>query len=76
MRVAVKNHALPVYKKIRIASLLCIFEGTIHIRITQQAKTKRRSISGYRRFTPLVVFLKESLKGFIRKKCQRMAKKY
>ena len=29
MRVAVKNHALPVYKKIRIASLLCIFESTI-----------------------------------------------
>ena len=29
MRVAVKNHALPVYKKNRIASLLCIFESTI-----------------------------------------------
>ena len=29
MRVAVKNHALPVYQKNRIASLLCIFESTI-----------------------------------------------
>ena len=29
MRVAVENHALPVYKKNRIASLLCIFESTI-----------------------------------------------
>ena len=29
MRVVVKNHALPVYKKNRIASLLCIFESTI-----------------------------------------------
>ena len=29
MRVAVKSHALPIYKKNRIASLLCIFETTI-----------------------------------------------
>ena len=29
MRVPVKRHALPVYKKNRIASLLCIFETTI-----------------------------------------------
>ena len=29
MRVVVKNHALPVYKKNIIASLLCIFESTI-----------------------------------------------
>ena len=29
MRVAVENYALPVYKKNRIASLLCIFESTI-----------------------------------------------
>ena len=30
MRVAVENHALPVYnKKKRIASFLCIFESTI-----------------------------------------------
>ena len=29
MRVAVNNHALPVYKKNRITSLLCIFESTI-----------------------------------------------
>ena len=29
MRLAVKSHALPVYKKHRIASLLCIFESTI-----------------------------------------------
>ena len=29
MLIAVKNHALPVYKKNRIASLLCIFESTI-----------------------------------------------
>ena len=28
MRVAVKSHALPVYKKNRLASLLCIFETT------------------------------------------------
>ena len=33
MRVAVKNHALPVYKKNRIASLLCIFESTIMFEI-------------------------------------------
>ena len=31
MRVVVKNHALPVYKKNRLASLLCIFESTIYI---------------------------------------------
>ena len=30
MRVAVKNHALPVFKKTRIALLLCIFETIIH----------------------------------------------
>ena len=29
MRVAVDSHALPIYKKNRIASLLCIFETTI-----------------------------------------------
>ena len=29
MHVAVKSHALPVYKKNRIFSLLCIFESTI-----------------------------------------------
>ena len=29
MRVTVKNHALPVYKKNRIASFLCIFETII-----------------------------------------------
>ena len=29
MGVAVNCHALPVYKKNRIASLLCIFEATI-----------------------------------------------
>ena len=28
MRVAVNSHALPVYKKNRIAALLCIFETT------------------------------------------------
>ena len=33
MRVAVKNHALPVYKKNRIASLLCILESTIRYNI-------------------------------------------
>ena len=31
MRVTVKSHALPVYKKNRIVSLLCIFESTIHV---------------------------------------------
>ena len=30
MCVAVKNHALPVYTKNRIASLLCIFESIIY----------------------------------------------
>ena len=30
MRLAVKSHALPVYKKNRIASLLCIFESILH----------------------------------------------
>ena len=29
MRVAVINHALPIFKKNRIASLLCIFETKI-----------------------------------------------
>ena len=29
MRMAVNSHALPIYKKNRIASLLCIFETTI-----------------------------------------------
>ena len=29
MRVTVNSHALPIYKKNRIASLLCIFETTI-----------------------------------------------
>ena len=29
MRVAVNNHSLPIYKKNRIASLLCIFKSTI-----------------------------------------------
>ena len=29
MGIAVKSHALPVYKKHRIASLLCIFESTL-----------------------------------------------
>ena len=29
MRVAVNSHALPVFKKNRIASLLCIFETII-----------------------------------------------
>ena len=33
MRVAVKNHVLPVYKKNRIASLLCILESTIRYNI-------------------------------------------
>ena len=28
MRVAVNSHALPVYKKYSIASLICIFETT------------------------------------------------
>ena len=31
MRVTVKNHALPVYMKNRVASLLCIFETIILI---------------------------------------------
>ena len=31
MRVAMKSHALPVYKKNRIAPLLCIFETIIYI---------------------------------------------
>ena len=30
IRVAVNSHALPIYKKNRIASLLCIFETTIY----------------------------------------------
>ena len=39
MRVAVNSHALPVYKKNRIASLLCIFETTIHLHISCPIKT-------------------------------------
>ena len=34
MRVAVKNHALPVFKKNRIALLLCIFETIIFAMFT------------------------------------------
>ena len=30
MRVPVKSHTLPIYKENRIASLLCIFETTVH----------------------------------------------
>ena len=33
MRVAVNSHALPIYKKNRIASLLCIFETTIRVHV-------------------------------------------
>ena len=35
MRVAVKSHTLPVYKKNRIASLLCIFKTTIKLILSQ-----------------------------------------
>ena len=38
MRIAVKSHALPVYKKHRIASLLCIFESTIYMAICHGVK--------------------------------------
>ena len=41
MRVAVKNHALPVYKENRIASLLCIFESTIETRYRRKDGQKR-----------------------------------
>ena len=34
MSVAVNSHALPIYKKNRIASLLCIFETTISYFVT------------------------------------------
>ena len=50
MRVAVKNHALPVYKKNRIAPLLCIFESTIEEEIERrrekQGKYKHRAVIG------------------------------
>ena len=39
MHVAVNNHALPVFKKNRIASLLCIFETIIHILLLQQQQS-------------------------------------
>ena len=39
MRVAVNNHALPVYKKTRITSLLCIFESTIRMYFQSEWKT-------------------------------------
>ena len=35
MHVAVKNHALPVFKKNRIALLLCIFETIIYMNIKE-----------------------------------------
>ena len=47
MRVAVTNHALPFYKKNRIASLLCIFETTIASLIRQ---------SGYLQITEIPRF--------------------
>ena len=39
MRVAVNSHALPIYKKNRIASLLCIFE-TSKLSITKNSSIK------------------------------------
>ena len=33
VRVAVNSHALPVHKKNRITSLLCIFETIIHVSV-------------------------------------------
>ena len=35
MRVAVNSHALPIYKKNIIATLLCIFETTIDLKIDE-----------------------------------------
>ena len=49
MREAVNNHALPIYTKNRIASLLCIFESTIgkdQESIQSQARRKQLQIGG------------------------------
>ena len=40
MRVTVKSHALPVYKKNRIVSLLCIFESIVVIHSFDTKKTQ------------------------------------
>ena len=47
MRVAMNSHALPTYKKNRIASLLCNFETTIEYIIyiyTVDVQQKRKTI--------------------------------
>ena len=41
MRATVKSHALPVYKKNRIVSLLCIFESTIILTYVLGAQKNR-----------------------------------
>ena len=45
MRLVVKSRALPVYKKIRISSLLCIFETIL-----------RKTIEGYLGLVPSLTF--------------------
>ena len=68
MRVAVKNHALPVYKKNRIAPLLCIFENTICIYkiclviIVWEMGTYKQQISDNRSVFPLQGMMSESNK--------------
>ena len=47
MRAAVKNHTLPVFKKNRIALLLCIFETIIQyvivLTVLLECKTEKRN---------------------------------
>ena len=47
--MAVNSHALPVYKKHRIASLLCIFETTITIFLFITVTPACTNWSGYSR---------------------------
>ena len=44
MIAAVKSHALPVYKKSRIASLLCIFEITVLKIFSLQNKVETKTL--------------------------------
>ena len=47
MRVAVNSHALPVRKKNRITSLLCIFETTVPLLLVQTNSTWYTKLSDH-----------------------------
>ena len=65
MLVAVNNHTLPIYKKNRIASLLCIFETTICALCFRQDRYSpvKSSIYNMPQTTPGMFVLKRELGG-------------